>query len=141
MTKIVLERNLSGLRFYDYLVGKKSTNLRGIDIVAMRKGKQLTLEQKNNIISPIAEVDIIKALKDISDNTSPGQDGYGAKFFKTTWEITKYDVCVVVHEFFDKERMVCDFNSALVTLIPKSKNAKKIKLQNNVQNYSKNPNI
>lgn len=97
------------VRLYGNLIGMPSTNLRGIDIVALGKGKNLTLEQRDSIISPITDEEIVNALKGISDNTSPSFDGYGAKFFKSFWDITKYNVREAVREFFDKEKMFLCF--------------------------------
>lgn len=37
--------------------------------------------------------------KDIGDLKAHGMDGYGAKFFKSTWSIVKSDLIVVVMDF------------------------------------------
>lgn len=70
---------------------------------------------------------VTSALKGISDNTAPGIDGYGAKFFKSTWDIIKKDTLNAIREFFEKERMFKAINNTLVTLIPKTPNASMIK--------------
>jgi hypothetical protein len=66
-------------------------------------------------------------MKSIGDLKAPGLDGYGAKFFKTTWNIIKKDVIAAVMEFFNDETMYHAINSTLVTLIPKHSAAKTIK--------------
>lgn len=75
--------------FYGDLVGTVANNIDDIEIVAMRQGPKLTLEERNCLISTVSKMEIKKALKDIGDLKVPEIDGYGAKFFKTTWRIIK----------------------------------------------------
>lgn len=39
------------------------------------------------MIAQIIVEEIKNALKDINDITTPGVDGYGAKFFKASWDV------------------------------------------------------
>lgn len=112
--------------FYRDLVGKTAHQLKGINIVDMRKGAQLTDIQKQELISPVTEKEIKDALFSIDDNTAPGIDGYGSKFFKTYWEIVKKDVCEAVWEFYNSGKMLTAINCTLVTLIPKIPTAAKV---------------
>ncbi|KAK2396003.1 hypothetical protein QL285_057684 [Trifolium repens] len=115
------------LSLYGNLMGKADTHLLGIDIVAMRAGPSLTSDQREILVGPILEDEIYRAMKSIGDLKAPGLDGYGAKFFKTTWNIIKKDVIAAVMEFFNDETMYHAINSTLVTLIPKHSAAKTIK--------------
>lgn len=94
------EFETKNLNFYGNLVGSAANNLRGVNIVAIRQGNRLTPEHITYFIAPMTEEKIVKALKGISDLTAPGIDGYGAKFFKVTWDITKKDIINVVMDFF-----------------------------------------
>lgn len=85
----------------------------------MRKGKELTIEQCNFLICPVTEQEICDALKNMSDITAPGVDGYGSKLFKCTWSIIKKDIIVYVHDFFDKGRLYKVVNNTPVTNILK----------------------
>ncbi|PNY02575.1 hypothetical protein L195_g025887 [Trifolium pratense] len=115
------------LSLYGNLMGKADTNLEGIDIVAMRDGPQITNDQKELLLAPIMEDEILRALKSIGDLKAPGMDGFGAKFFKSTWSIIKNDVIAAVMEFFYDEKIYSAINSTLVTLIPKHSAAKTVK--------------
>ncbi|WJX68825.1 hypothetical protein P8452_53158 [Trifolium repens] len=115
------------LNLYGNLMGTADTHLMGIDIVAMRVGPQVTSEQRDLLLAPIQESEIILALKSIGDLKAPGLDGYGAYFFKTTWSITKKDVIAAVMEFFYENNIYIAINNTLVTLIPKHSAAKTIK--------------
>lgn len=72
-------------------------------------------------------MEIWKTLKDIGDLKARGIDGYGAKFFKSTWSIVKSDLIVVCNGFFENGRMLNSINRILVTLISKTLAAKTIK--------------
>ncbi|KAI5419421.1 hypothetical protein KIW84_043554 [Lathyrus oleraceus] len=58
--------------FYGKLMGKAEMNLNGFDIVSMRKGNQVTIEQRNDLIMHVTETEIVKALKYIGDKRAPG---------------------------------------------------------------------
>jgi hypothetical protein len=108
-------------------MGTADTHLMGIDIVAMRAGPQVTNEQRDLLLAPIQEGEILLALKSIGDLKAPGLDGYSAYFFKATWSIIKKDVIAAVMEFFYENNIYSAINSTLVTLIPKHSATKTIK--------------
>lgn len=70
------------LDFFGRLMGRADTNLNIMDIDDMRKGTQITMEQRRDLIVPVTEAEIVKALKDIGDLKASGADGYGSKFLK-----------------------------------------------------------
>ncbi|MCH85203.1 transposon TX1 putative 149 kDa protein, partial [Trifolium medium] len=115
------------MSFYNKLIGTSDTDLNGIDITVMREGPQLSNEQRQKLIAPITDKEIECAMQSIGDLKSPSIDGYGAYFFKKAWKIVKSDVLAAVHDFFDNGRLYKAANCTLVTLLPKSKEAKRIK--------------
>lgn len=78
------------------MVGTTATSLTGVNIVALKKGKQLTRDQGDKLTELITEAEIYKALKGIRDDSSLGINGYGSKFYKVTWEIIKTDLMKAV---------------------------------------------
>ncbi|XP_058742247.1 uncharacterized protein LOC131622271 [Vicia villosa] len=115
------------VRFYKGLVGTTATSLKKIDILAMREVSQLSIEQRILLIGNVLEKEVHQVLMKISDITAPGEDRYGAKFFKVTWHIIKQDIIDVVQEFFMKERMYREVNITLITMIPKHDAANMVK--------------
>ncbi|XP_058776403.1 uncharacterized protein LOC131650721 [Vicia villosa] len=101
------------LSFYKGLIGTTSHRLKHVDIVALRTGSQLAEEDRMDL--------------GIGDNKAPGEDGYTARFFKAAWNTIKQDVCSAIRDFFEKKRLHPALNCALVTLIPKSPEAKNVK--------------
>lgn len=102
----------------------------------MRKGKKLSWEQRDFLQSKITMQEIEKALKGIGDLKSPAIDGYGAKFFKSSWHIIKDDVEAAIQEFFDQGVMHSQFNKTTVTLIPKSPTSSRIKEHRPIARFS-----
>lgn len=64
------------LRFYKELVGNESGRSRGINIQAMRRGKQFTEEQQRDLIRPVNVEEIRLALNQMGYHKAPGVDGY-----------------------------------------------------------------
>lgn len=112
------------LLLYKNLMEKASASTTHIDIKAMRRGKQLDMDQSTWLTRQVTQAEIEHALKGIGDDKSPRVDGYGAKFFKACWGTIKEDVYVVVQEFFRKGRIFRDFTRIGVTLILKTREAK-----------------
>ncbi|CAK8532778.1 unnamed protein product [Lathyrus sativus] len=115
------------LDYYKNLLGTADSTVRHIDVAAMRDGPQLNMDQRLSLLAPITEQEIHTALKGIGDLKSPGIDGYGARFFKGSWETIKFDVVTTVQDFFRHDRLFKAFNGNVVTLIPKHCDAQSIK--------------
>lgn len=82
------------------MVGKVATSLKRIDIEATGNGIQLNTEHCSMLIAPMTMMQINNALKKIIDLIAPDVDGYGANFFKATWNIIKGDIIEAVQDFF-----------------------------------------
>lgn len=115
------------LSYYGDIMGKENREMKHIDICAMREGKQVNEQQRQELTEPIQEIEIFNALHDIGDLKAPGLDGYNAKFFKHCWDIVKPDLSNTIKYWFRTSTMFKGFNSTIVTLIPKTPAAKYIK--------------
>lgn len=115
------------LHFYTQLVGTCDGISRGIDVEALRNGKQLGRMHGDSRIRPVTDKEIWEALKSIGEAKAPGIDGFNSKFFKVAWNIVKTDLINVVQEFFGSEWLYKAVNCTLVTLIQKSSTAKTMK--------------
>ncbi|GAU50883.1 hypothetical protein TSUD_411120 [Trifolium subterraneum] len=67
--------------------------------------------------------EIQSAVFSMNKDGAPGPDGFGAFFFQTYWEILKDDVSNAMLEFFSTNRIMPNFNSNTVVLIPKVQDA------------------
>ncbi|CAK8579589.1 unnamed protein product [Lathyrus sativus] len=89
-------------------------------------GKQLDIHQREYLIRLISENDITKALKGIGDLKAPGLDGFGAKFFKSSWTTIREDVVAAIKEYFETGKIYKAFNNVVVSLTPKGQSASEI---------------
>ncbi|GKF32427.1 putative reverse transcriptase domain, reverse transcriptase zinc-binding domain protein, partial [Tanacetum coccineum] len=55
----------------------------------------------------------------MSNDKSPGPDGFTAAFFKETWDIVASDVVKAVQEFFVNGNLLKELNHTIIALIPK----------------------
>ena len=113
--------------FYINLLGTASESLDAIDLDTIRNGPQLTNDQKRMLIQPVTDNEITKIVKGLNDNKAPGIDGFNSKFFKASWSIIGKKVTHAVKDFFKTGKMLKAISNSLVTLIPKTDNAKTIK--------------
>ena len=69
--------------------------------------------------APVSIAEIKVALWSIGDDKSPGPDGFSAKFFKASWDITGAELCAAVKEFFTNGKLLRQFNHTIISLVPK----------------------
>lgn len=79
----------------------------------------LSQVNKEFLMVPFSPVEIRSAMFNISDNKSPGPDGFSAAFFKTHWDKVGSLVITAVHFFFAHGFMLKDWNRTFLVLIPK----------------------
>ncbi|XP_058752813.1 uncharacterized protein LOC131626004 [Vicia villosa] len=115
------------LQFYTNLIGTSAGSLRGIDITAIRRGKILPREFAQSLIQPIEDKEIWEALMSIGNHKAPGTDGFNAYFFKVSWNVVGHSVKEAIREFFNGNKLYKAASCSLVTMIPKSSEAKTVK--------------
>ncbi|KAK4382235.1 hypothetical protein Sango_2891400 [Sesamum angolense] len=64
--------------------------------------------------------EVREAVFSIDPDSVAGQDGFGAVFFHTCWEIVAEDVFGAVTEFFRGEKMPKSFTATTISIIPKT---------------------
>jgi hypothetical protein len=74
-----------------------------------------------------SDTEIADALFQIGPLKAPGPDGFHARFFQRNWLILKEDITAAVKHFFANGILPEGSNDTIITLIPKTKNAGKLK--------------
>ncbi|XP_021721357.1 uncharacterized protein LOC110688913 [Chenopodium quinoa] len=115
------------ISFYKSLLGTQAPWLPIVDLVTMRRGKQLSFAAQSYLIRSISHDEIDAALKGIDNTKAPGIDGFNSLFFKRVWHIVKDDIYVSVIEFFTKGTLPKQWNCITITLVPKIPNASHVK--------------
>ncbi|XP_048611796.1 uncharacterized protein LOC125586052 [Brassica napus] len=73
--------------------------------------------------APVTALNIQGTFFSLPKNKAPGPDGYPAEFFTAHWKTVGDDMIKAVQEFFDSGRLLQQWNSTIITLIPKKQNA------------------
>lgn len=80
-------------------------------------------EQISSFGKPFSVENIRNAFFSLPKNKSGCPDGYSAEFFIASWSIVGAEVTEAVLEFFRSGRLLKQWNSANLVLIPKKLNA------------------
>ena len=86
----------------------------------------LTGEQSKTCEGPILENELLKALKNMSNNKSPGNDGVTKEFYKTFWEDLKKPMCASITKAFHRGELSHSQKQATIKLIEKKDRDKKL---------------
>ena len=72
------------------------------------------------------ENELLKALKNMSNNKSPGNDGVTKEFYKTFWEDLKKPMCASITKAFHRGELSHSQKQATIKLIEKKDRDKKL---------------
>ncbi|CAL9237898.1 unnamed protein product [Arabidopsis halleri] len=75
--------------------------------------------QKSDLQKEVSEEEIVSTVFSLPLNKCPGPDGYSVEFFRASWSVVGADVIKAVKEFFRNGRLLKDFNTTKIALIPK----------------------
>lgn len=113
------------LKFYMGLLGTKHSRS-PIRQEVIDQGPKLTVEQGMELLAPIGDEEIRRAIFGVGEDKSPGPDGFTLAFFKRTWSVVGELITKAIREFFDHEALLKQLNNAMVALIPKGKHSPKV---------------
>ncbi|KAG7548016.1 Reverse transcriptase domain [Arabidopsis suecica] len=77
-------------------------------------------EQCLQLVAPVTEEEIKKALFSLPSGKASGPDGFSKEFYVAAWNIVGSDFVVAVQSFFQYGFMPKSVNATLLTLIPKN---------------------
>ena len=76
-------------------------------------------EQSQTCESLISENELLKGLKNMSNNKSPGNDGLTKEFYETFWEDLKKPLCASITKAFHRGELSHSQKQAVIKLIEK----------------------
>jgi len=77
--------------------------------------------------SPITVEEVHEAINDMPSDKAPGPDGFTGAFFKKCWDVIKFDMIRVIHQFDSLHTSSLHWlNSANIVLLPKKEGAEGI---------------
>jgi hypothetical protein len=75
------------------------------------------------LVSPFSGQEILKALKQIPRDKSPGPDGFGSAFLQDFWNTIKPDIVELFSEFYNNEACLDRNNRSFIILIKKKEDS------------------
>jgi hypothetical protein len=82
--------------------------------------------ERSQLVQPFTEEEVIKAIFGSEASGVPGPDGFTFFFYQYYFELVKNDILILLHSFHSNALEVAKLNHAMVCIIPKEKEAKKI---------------
>ncbi|CAH8280760.1 unnamed protein product, partial [Arabidopsis lyrata] len=81
---------------------------------------------KLSLIKAVSDEEITSTVFALPLDKCPGPDGFSVEFFRASWSIVGSDIVAAVQEFFRNGRLLKDFNTTKIALIPKFPEACKL---------------
>ncbi|KAJ4430303.1 hypothetical protein ANN_22516 [Periplaneta americana] len=82
--------------------------------------RHLSLQQQQDLQSPITEEEIRLALEGAPKNTAPGPDGLTYQVYKNHWRLIKEYLIELMNYILDTGSVIDSFSDGVMTLIPKT---------------------
>ncbi len=83
----------------------------------------VTREDNYNLNRPVMEEEVNEVIKEMHNGKALGPDGFNVDFFKTCWEIVKYDILDMVKDSRKSKIVLREINEYFIALVPKQENA------------------
>ena len=109
-------------RFYEDLYASKDSQLEDIDLFELFRNtdiKRLNKDESDSLEGPITYREVSLILKAMSNNRSPGSDGFTAEFFKIFWKKMGHFVVRSINYGFSKGELSITQREGIITCIPK----------------------
>ncbi|KAG7585341.1 Reverse transcriptase domain [Arabidopsis thaliana x Arabidopsis arenosa] len=87
---------------------------------------ECSADQRVSLDAMFTKEEIKDAFFSLPRNKSSGPDGYSAEFFISCWSVVGVEVTAAVSEFFSSGKLLKQWNSTCLVLIPKIQNASKV---------------
>ncbi|XP_074278426.1 uncharacterized protein LOC141602015 [Silene latifolia] len=104
--------------FYRDLLGS-SKKVVPVNVSIVRAGSCLSSQQQQELITPVTDEEVKRAMFSIPGNKAPGPDGYSSQFYKDAWSIVGKEVTIAVRNVIKTGKLLKEYNATILTLIPK----------------------
>lgn len=81
----------------------------------------MTTSQNEELLQPITEEEVKRALFQMNPDKAPRPDGMTPGFYQQYWKIVGQDILKLVRNFFSSGVLLDDLNATNIVLIPKKK--------------------
>lgn len=112
--------------FTTLLGGTSSASAPSPSLIASFLPVRCSAEAVNLLAAEFSELEIQAAFLNLPKSKAPGPDGYPAEFFKANWSVVGKDMIAAVKEFLSTGLLLQQWNSTIISLIPKKANANRM---------------
>jgi hypothetical protein len=78
--------------------------------------------ENNQLTQDITEEEILKAIWSLEPDKAPGPDGFPIRFYRSFWDVIKWDLKKMLNYTLHKQKIGGATNSTFLALIPKDSN-------------------
>lgn len=110
------------MTYFKNFMGTTSAASGIVDMKFIKHGLVLSVEQQLHLIRPFLAKELKNAMFNIDSSKSPRFEGYGAEFFKASWNVVGNEIVLVMNDFFSSFHLPKGFAAAVPVLIPKVSN-------------------
>ena len=112
--------------FYKSLFGPAQGNAFPLSEDLWDANERVTEEDNIMLTKPFSETEIKAALFQMERNKAAGPDKIPIEFYQHCWDIIKEDILELFRDFHEGRLDVSRLNYGIITLLPKTQDAKKI---------------
>ena len=110
------------ISFYQELYNKQTLDSDRIQrLIDRHIDRKLTDEQRDSIEGIVRKEELLKALKGMKNDKSPGLDGLTREFYILNWDLVGSDLADVTANIYLQDRLPDSWTEGLITLIYKEK--------------------
>jgi hypothetical protein len=116
------------ITFYEQLFGQSTLVNEGgmMNRVSALMSPKISSKSQSFLQHEVTDDEIRCTMFSLGSEKAPGPDGFTAHFFKKAWSIVGEEVCQAVKSFFQSSSLFKEFNSTIITLVPKVPNPSKV---------------
>ncbi|KAJ4429252.1 hypothetical protein ANN_26255 [Periplaneta americana] len=108
--------------FFTSFYAASPTSQKATSDILKSVNRHLSLQQQQDLQSPITEEEIRLALEGAPKNTAPGPDGLTYQVYKNHWRLIKEYLIELMNYILDTGSVIDGLSDGVVTLIPKTTN-------------------
>ncbi|XP_074297212.1 uncharacterized protein LOC141627913 [Silene latifolia] len=105
--------------YYHQSIKKRRMRNRVYQIQSQDGVSCLSIQQEHELLAPVADEEVKRAMISIPGNKARGPDGYGSQFYKDAWPIVGKEVTIDVRNVIQTGKLLKECNATILTLIPK----------------------
>ena len=115
------------LSYYKDLLGTPGATFAQLGTHFWDDAEKVSVDENLSLTAPFSEQEIYQAVFQSETQGAPGPDGFTFAFYQKIWELVKFDLILLCHQFWHEQLQLSKINKSIICLIPKEPEAQNIK--------------